>query len=253
MRKSAFTLIELLVVIAIIAILAAILFPVFAQARAKAKQATDLSNLKQIGLAAMMYMQDYDGRLVPYGIRDASGGTPHWINLYQPYIKNRSLFRSPSDRSTLKWAQTEDEWTASTTHPTLGNLRRTSYAINTYLWSSNETDYPTYTFFGSDSQVNLPASVVYMTMNAKDRRIIPFYPMCWGTTDLDPAPNFKCGTRRTWDAVKGQPNDIDVEVHSGGENYLYMDGHAKWGKWKPQYWQDIPNGIYSGNFDPRQL
>src|SRR6184192_4012092 len=62
MKRSAFTLIELLVVIAIIAILAAILFPVFAQARAKARQAVCISNLKQIGLANMMYAQDYDER-----------------------------------------------------------------------------------------------------------------------------------------------------------------------------------------------
>jgi prepilin-type N-terminal cleavage/methylation domain-containing protein/prepilin-type processing-associated H-X9-DG protein len=249
---AAFTLIELLVVIAIIAILAAILFPVFAQARQKARQATDLSNLKQMGVAAMMYMQDNDERLIPYAIRDASGGSPHWINLYQPYIKNRGIFRSPSDRSTLRWAQTETEWAAPTTDPVLGNLRRTSYAINTYLWSTNETDVPTQQFFGTAPQIDKPANVIYMTMNAVNRRIIPFYPMCWGTTDIDPLPHFRCGTRRTWDATLQQPNDIDVAVHSGGENYLYMDGHAKWGRWKPQYWQNIPNGIYTGNFDPRQ-
>jgi len=64
-RRNAFTLIELLVVIAIIAILAAILFPVFAQARDKARQTADLSNLKQIGLAIQMYAQDYDETMAP--------------------------------------------------------------------------------------------------------------------------------------------------------------------------------------------
>jgi prepilin-type N-terminal cleavage/methylation domain-containing protein len=67
-HQSAFTLIELLVVIAIVAILAAILFPVFAQARTKARQANDMSNLKQLGLGWLMYAQDYDEKLVPRGV-----------------------------------------------------------------------------------------------------------------------------------------------------------------------------------------
>lgn len=74
-KRSAFTLIELLVVIAIIAILAAILFPVFAQAREKARQASCTSNLKQITLAILMYIQDYDEVFVPGGMANNDGGT----------------------------------------------------------------------------------------------------------------------------------------------------------------------------------
>lgn len=93
--RSGFTLIELLVVIAIIAILAAILFPVFAQAREKARQATCLSNQKQLGLAFMMYIQDYD-ETFPMDQYDTSapGGTPDdnslrfWTDFVYPYIKN---------------------------------------------------------------------------------------------------------------------------------------------------------------------
>jgi prepilin-type N-terminal cleavage/methylation domain-containing protein len=85
MKKSAFTLIELLVVIAIIAILAAILFPVFAQAREKARQATCISNLKQLGLASMMYSQDYDENLVMLENSDARYTI---ANMLDPYIKN---------------------------------------------------------------------------------------------------------------------------------------------------------------------
>jgi len=91
MRKSAFTLIELLVVIAIIAILAAILFPVFAQAKASAKITTTVSNLKQVGLGLVMYSTDYDDALVnEYGSSYDSGDT--WVGDIYPYVKNRSIF-----------------------------------------------------------------------------------------------------------------------------------------------------------------
>ncbi|MBC8138089.1 MAG: prepilin-type N-terminal cleavage/methylation domain-containing protein [Fibrella sp.] len=97
----AFTLIELLVVIAIIAILAAILFPVFAQARNKARQASDLSNMKQQGLAIMQYVQDYDETypMAYYYKNDNndSGGYVHWSFMCQPYIKSIDLFKSPGD------------------------------------------------------------------------------------------------------------------------------------------------------------
>jgi prepilin-type N-terminal cleavage/methylation domain-containing protein/prepilin-type processing-associated H-X9-DG protein len=106
-RNQGFTLIELLVVIAIIAILAAILFPVFAQAREKARSASCLSNLKQVGIAVMMYTQDYD-EVYPanYTYRpwsgnqggglDQSQGLFWWQDLVAPYIKNAAVFLCPS-------------------------------------------------------------------------------------------------------------------------------------------------------------
>jgi prepilin-type N-terminal cleavage/methylation domain-containing protein/prepilin-type processing-associated H-X9-DG protein len=110
MRRG-FTLIELLVVIAIIAILAAILFPVFAKAREKARQTSCLSNLKEIQLAALMYAQDYDETLhrecmacpFPGGPNGVGGGAcwggPWWpATLLDPYVKNTQIFRCPSIR-----------------------------------------------------------------------------------------------------------------------------------------------------------
>lgn len=102
MRRG-FTLIELLVVIAIIAILAAILFPVFAKAREKARQASCLSNVKQISLGIMQYAQDYDemlpiyaeaGPTVPWP--SGSLGNPYWIVQIYPYVKNVQVFNCPS-------------------------------------------------------------------------------------------------------------------------------------------------------------
>jgi prepilin-type N-terminal cleavage/methylation domain-containing protein len=101
-RKNAFTLIELLVVIAIIAILAAILFPVFAQAKAAAKGTVTLSNLKQIGTAGLMYLNDYDDVVHPHemvvpttdpgnGGIWSPGGRAGWYQIVEPYIKSKGL------------------------------------------------------------------------------------------------------------------------------------------------------------------
>ena len=100
MRKSrGFTLIELLVVIAIIAILAAILFPVFARARESARKATCISNVKQLTLACIMYAQDYD-EVLPAAVADENDGTAHTVN---PADANQ-----PLDDLATKYATTAD-------------------------------------------------------------------------------------------------------------------------------------------------
>ncbi len=101
--KRAFTLIELLVVIAIIAILAAILFPVFAQAKAAAKKSADLSNVKQLGVAVALYLNDSDD-MMPQSFyflngTDDSAGFAHWSGTVMPYVKSQNLFVSPGDSS----------------------------------------------------------------------------------------------------------------------------------------------------------
>jgi prepilin-type N-terminal cleavage/methylation domain-containing protein len=95
--RRGFTLIELLVVIAIIAILAAILFPVFARAREKSRQASCLSNLKQLGLACLMYAQDYDEMVVPGEVQVPTVIRWHYTNGFlTPYINNPQVYRCPS-------------------------------------------------------------------------------------------------------------------------------------------------------------
>lgn len=100
-RKTGFTLIELLVVIAIIAILAAILFPVFARARENARRASCVSNVKQILLGMMQYSQDYD-ELVPHAYTYSGAGiNATWYTYTQPYIKSTQIFKCPSDPNTI--------------------------------------------------------------------------------------------------------------------------------------------------------
>ena len=117
-KRNAFTLIELLVVIAIIAILAAILFPVFAQAREKARGISCVSNVKQINLAWQMYLQDYDEQMAPMRVRnwaqpDAAKPDAYnwWPQLCNPYIKNWQIFRCPSSTDpTGVWGGGPNAW-----------------------------------------------------------------------------------------------------------------------------------------------
>lgn len=129
-RNHAFTLIELLVVIAIIAILAAILFPVFAQAKLAAKKASALSSVKQLGTSVMMYMSDYDD-VFPQG-SGACWWTPidgGWVYDTQPYVKNLDILRDPVDpKSKIGWPG----WLK--THPNGINI---SFVANGYVGWDN--------------------------------------------------------------------------------------------------------------------
>ncbi len=145
--NRAFTLIELLVVIAIIAILAAILFPVFARARENARRASCQSNIKQILLGVMQYTQDYDEKYPPtYTYSPAISGV--WYTYTQPYLKSAQIFKCPSDSSsTLATMSALGD----------GNGYVVSYAANFFLGG----DIPV--SIASLSSVQSPSTTVYMS------------------------------------------------------------------------------------------
>jgi prepilin-type N-terminal cleavage/methylation domain-containing protein/prepilin-type processing-associated H-X9-DG protein len=226
-RRRAFTLIELLVVIAIIAILAAILFPVFAQARDKARSVSCLSNCRQIGMAFMQYTQDYD-EFLPLTTFPVAANT--WTDTVQPYVKNRGIFRCPSDIS-LNWTQ-----------PLTGQseVRRSSYFLN--AWMAGVQPY------GNLSAVSSPASVIYMAESAENITRDHFHPFYWGNPS-EQSNGFM--QNLTFDPVKDETRELALRRHQGGFNVTFADGHTKWVQWSRTWGARTPQ-ILQGAYDPRQ-
>ncbi len=204
-RRRGFTLIELLVVIAIIAILAAILFPVFARARENARKANCSSNLKQIGLGMLGYIQDYDELYMPHQM--GSSPTVQWQQLVAPYIKNTGIINCPS-RSDITWnggadnniAYGYNNWMSS--YPGLWAVVPTMATIQT----------PAETIMVAETGGPSTASAGYFQSFA------PYYSFVWRPDDTTYGGN-----------VPNAPARL-TSRHSDGLNILWCDGHVKWMK-----------------------
>jgi len=214
-----FTLIELLVVIAIIAILAAILFPVFAQAREKALATSCLSNCKQIGLATMMYVQDYDETYFnnPWpGPGGFSGTTPSlsifWTEAVMPYIKNMQIFSCPSNSGT----------TGTANYPPVNyNIQ---YGLNEFVLGRQDWQG---TVPVAEAAIDKPAEVGVIgdTWNDPSGTWGQIWASFGCAADLD-----KDGKNEYY-WCSSNPASPDwkygVPRHTGGINVVFFDGHAK--------------------------
>jgi prepilin-type N-terminal cleavage/methylation domain-containing protein/prepilin-type processing-associated H-X9-DG protein len=219
MRRG-FTLIELLVVIAIIAILAAILFPVFARAREKARQASCTSNLKQIMLGYMMYSSDYDEKLCAGAdwchVPDANTN-PQYFQKLEPYIKNRQIFACPSGKGGCQ--------NGSVNHTGVNALiaagkipadTEVNYQVTENMWEANCP-----TIDAQCGAINDGQKMAAWTQPA-------------ATVVVADAPGLiNSGERLGWANVCAAGCNADRQIdantrHNGGSNCGFLDGHAKW-------------------------
>jgi prepilin-type N-terminal cleavage/methylation domain-containing protein/prepilin-type processing-associated H-X9-DG protein len=219
MSRRGFTLIELLVVIAIIAILAAILFPVFARAREKARQTSCLSNLKQLGLGLVMYAQDYDEKFPTYFWGEGNAGQANsctwWGGIY-PYVKNIQLFACPSSSS--NWHNTHQVW-IDFTPPFRGNP-----PIN-YGYSELIGGVGTGTKMG---QLQSPAETLILA-DCNSTWIGGYWSEAFPARALLLRVAYANGMSGC-----GCPPDVPtaqrtgIPPHNGGANLAFADGHSKW-------------------------
>jgi len=259
-NKLGFTLIELLVVIAIIAILAAILFPVFAKVRDKARQIADLSNTKQIGLALLQYTEDYDEHVVLNNNNDGNpdrygtSGYGHWQDwqvLLMPYIKStgeNGVFHSPGGS-----AASGDYWNASTDLvdiPTPPGSFVSSFTLNNVYWDDSTLGGVFQNPSSSISKISDPADMIFCADGGAGVNIGNYGPAnnyggggpenlyinpeqianewkFWGST-------MPAGGLQYYDAKHAPYPQLDSSTEgdiighfNGGANCAFFDGHSK--------------------------
>jgi prepilin-type N-terminal cleavage/methylation domain-containing protein/prepilin-type processing-associated H-X9-DG protein len=215
--KKGFTLIELLVVIAIIAILAAILFPVFARARENARRASCQSNLKQIGLGMLQYSQDYDEKYVPprnhfngYGVT--------WMNVIQPYVKSKQLFLCPSDTMPATNYANTGYWQTDLAVPPADKIR-SSYGYNMGFQNGGTYDGV------AQAAVTSVATTVMVTDGVAQAEIgKPAHQWTQKTHAFLISPNPATGmSTQATNYDEGAPHERHLET----TNVLFADGHVK--------------------------
>ncbi|MCD6351806.1 MAG: DUF1559 domain-containing protein [Armatimonadetes bacterium] len=226
--KRGFTLIELLVVIAIIAILAAILFPVFARAREKARQASCLSNCKQLGLGMLMYIQDYDERFPVWNRYEPQTLWPLAppAAIY-PYVKNTDLYVCPSGRDAPNITGLPPGWDHYSYHGVQPDYQFPGPSYTGYAWNER-LFHAGYVGRGglSLARVTRPSETVMMGDGAHmfgGRGTFVFANKC-----CDSNIGWRDGHLDGNDASTGQPSPDSYGRHNGGSNIAYADGHAKW-------------------------
>jgi prepilin-type N-terminal cleavage/methylation domain-containing protein/prepilin-type processing-associated H-X9-DG protein len=209
MKRRGFTLIELLVVIAIIAILAAMLFPVFLRAKARAQQAACLSNVRQLALAFSRYCDDHHGRFTPYAQNIPGGHLStewvYWMENIQPYVRNKNVFicpARPKGTFSMYW---------------LG------YGLNYYYLGSPYVGQPGYNGI-MVSAIRTPTKTVFLA-DSRGRRTVS------GEPDGPYGPYIYSDLTCPYNLPPGTPADRTYQVsdcHNGGANVAWCDGHAGW-------------------------